>query len=161
VPGDDAISDALHQVQYGLAVVGSRSAEGELNGMTANWMSQVSFDPRIFAVAIQQDAHTRRNIEATGVFSISLLPAAESTHDLALKFTAKSRSGPGRLEDEPVQTFETGTPVLDGAVAWFECRVVGQAEPGDHVVFFGEVIGGAARDGEATTLAATGMSYAG
>ena len=53
--------------------------------------------------------------------------------------------------------------VLDSAVAWYECRVVGQAEPGDHVVYFGEVTGGAPgpAEGEATTLAAVGMSYAG
>ena len=42
----DPASDALCDVVYGLAVVGTVSADGEPNGMTANWMSQVSFDPR-------------------------------------------------------------------------------------------------------------------
>ncbi|MEX1021731.1 MAG: flavin reductase family protein [Dehalococcoidia bacterium] len=156
---DDPVSDALKKVQYSLVVVGSTSSEGEPNGMTANWMTQVSFDPRIIAVAIQEGAHTRANIDATGVFAISVL--GEGAKDLSLKFTKKSTHGPERLEDEPVTTFETGAPVLDAAVGWFECRVVGQAQPGDHVVYFGEVIGGAARDGSSTTLAATGMSYAG
>ena len=96
----DPASDALCDVVYGLSVVGSISADGEPNGMTANWMSQVSFDPRIFAVAIQETAHTRKNIDETGVFSISVLP--EGSKDLSLKFTAKSTSGEGRLEGEPV-----------------------------------------------------------
>jgi len=156
---DDTVSAALKKAQYSLIVVGSRSAEGEPNGMTANWMSQVSFDPRIVAVAVQAGAVTRANIDATGVFSVSIL--GEGTKDLALKFTKKSQHGPDRLEGEPVSTFETGTPVLDQAVAWFECRVVEKVEPGDHVVFFGEVIGGDVREGDATTLARTGMSYAG
>jgi flavin reductase (DIM6/NTAB) family NADH-FMN oxidoreductase RutF len=156
---DDPVGDALKALQYGLVVVGSRSADGELNGMTANWLTQVSFDPRVVAVAIQETAHTRQNIDATGVFAISALPKGST--DLSLKFTKKSTSGEGRLEGEPVSTHETGTPVLDAAVAWFECRVVGQAKPGDHVVYFGEVIGGEARGAEATTLAETGMSYAG
>ncbi len=155
----DPVSDALNALVYGLAVVGSKSDEGEPNGMTANWMTQVSFDPRIVALAIQEDAHTRQNIESTGVFSISLLP--EGSKDLSLKFTARSSSGEGRLEGEPVSTFDTGTPVLDAAVAWFECRVVGSQHPGDHVVLFGEVVGGARREGNPQTLAATGMTYGG
>jgi len=155
----DPISDALKSQVYGLFVVGSKSADDEPNGMTANWASQVSFDPRIFAVAVQAGAQTRENIDATGVFSISVL--GEGTKDLSLKFTKKSSSGDGRLEDEPVSYHETGTPVLDAAVAWFECRVIDKAEPGDHVVFFGEVVGGSATDAPATTIAATGMSYAG
>src|SRR5690606_41911160 len=130
----DPIADALKKQQYSLIVVGSKSASGEPNGMTANWLTQVSFDPRILALAVQEGAHTRQNIEATGVFSISYLP--EGSTDLSLKYTKKSTSGEGRLEDEPVSYHETGTPVLDAAVAWVECRVVDQAAPGDHVVFF-------------------------
>ena len=152
-------SAALGAVVYGRAVVGSVSADGEPNGMTANWMSQVSFDPRLFAVAIQDDAHTRSNIDATGVFTISVLP--EGSKDLSLKFTAKSTSGEGRLEGEPVTTHATGAPVLEAATAWIECRVVSQSHPGDHVVYVGEVIGGDIGNGTSTTLRDTGMSYSG
>ena len=155
----DPASDALGAVVYGLAVVGSVSADGEPNGMTANWMSQVSFDPRLFAVAIQDDAHTRANIDATGVFTISVLP--EGSKDLSLKFTAKSTSGEGRLEDEPVTTHATGAPVLEASTAWIECRVVNQIHPGDHIIYVGEVIGGDMGNGISTTLRDTGMSYSG
>ncbi len=158
---DDPISAALSEQVYGLVVIGSISAEGEPNGMTANWVTQVSFDPRIVAIAVQNDAHTRRNIDETGVFSVSILPAVPA--ELVLKFTRRSTSGERRLEGEPVSSFGSGTPVLDAAIAWYECRVVDRAEPGDHVVYFGEVTGGAPgpAEGEATTLAAVGMSYAG
>ena len=155
----DPIADAMLDVVYGLAIVGSKSEGGEPNGMTGNWMTQVSFDPRIFAVAVQADAHTRQNIESTKVFSVSILP--EGSKDLSLKFTQKSSSGEGRLEGEPVSYKETGTPILDAATAWIECRVVDQIEPGDHVVFFGEVVAGGKSAGTATTLRDTGMSYAG
>src|SRR3546814_15389569 len=97
----------------------------------------------------------------TTLFDLSISILGEGTKDLALKFTKKSTHGAGRLEGEAISTFETETPVLDQAVAWFECRVVDKAEPGDHVVFFGEVIGGDVREGASTTLAAPGMPYAG
>jgi len=155
----DTSSEALLDVVYGLAVIGSKSKEGEPNGMTANWMTQVSFDPRIFAIAVQANAHTRNNIESTKVFSVSVLP--EGSKDLSLKFTQKSSSGEGRLEGEPVEYKETGAPILMAASAWIECRLIAQTEPGDHVVFFGQVISGSKGTGSATTLRATGMSYAG
>ena len=157
----DSISDALHAQVYGLFVIGSVSKDGEPNGMTANWVTQVAFDPRIVAVAIESDAHTRANIDDTGVFSVSILPAV--SEELAVKFTRKSTSGEGRLEGEPVSYFETGAPVLDAAVAWYECRVVDSDEPGDHVIYFGEVTGGGMGPaaGEAAPLSAVGMSYAG
>lgn len=155
----EPVSDALKKLHYSLVVIGSRSEDGEPNGMTANWIAQVSFDPRIVAIAVQSGAVTRQNIDDTRVFSVSVL--GEGAKDLSLKFTKKSKHGNDRLEDEPIQTFETGAPVLDAAVAWFECRVVASEHPGDHVVYFGEVIGGDVRDGSSTTLAATGMSYAG
>ncbi len=155
----DPITEALKDVTYPLVVIGSKSAAGEPNGMTATWAFQVSFEPRVFAVTIQEDAHTRHNIDATGVFSVSILP--EGAHDLSLKFTRKSTSGEGRLEDEPVTYHETGAPVLDIATAWIECKVVSQTHPGDHVIFFGEVVGGGKQEGTPTTVGTEGMSYAG
>ncbi|MSQ42210.1 MAG: flavin reductase family protein [Dehalococcoidia bacterium] len=150
---------ALNAQVYSLVMIGSQSADGEPNGMTANWVTQVSFEPCVVAVAIQEGAHTRRNIEATGVFAVSLYQPA--SHDLALKFTQRSTSGERRLEGEPVSYHQTGAPVLNAAAAWYECHVIGRATPGDHVVFFGEVIGGDTNPGvAATTIAETGMSYA-
>lgn len=105
----------------------------------------MSLDPRIFAVAIQADAHTRNNIDNTGAFSVSML--GESTKDLSLKSTRKSTSGDCRLEGDPV--------------AWIECRVVGKAKPGEHVVYFGEVVGGKNNGDTTTTLRDVGMPYSG
>ena len=58
---------------------------------------------------------------------------------------------------------ETGAPALDRAVGWIERRVAASHEPGDHAVFFGEVVAGGAgpSDGEATSLGAIDLSYAG
>ncbi len=102
----NGFSDALKKQQYGLIVVGSKSNDGEPNGMTANWTSQVSFDPQIVAVAIQSGSQTRKNIDETGVFSISIL--GEGTKDLSLKFTKKSTSGEGRLEGGLSRTTRQG-----------------------------------------------------
>jgi flavin reductase (DIM6/NTAB) family NADH-FMN oxidoreductase RutF len=34
----------------------------------------------------------------------------------------------------------TGAPVLDGSLAWMECRLAAVYEGGDHSIFLGEVL---------------------
>jgi flavin reductase (DIM6/NTAB) family NADH-FMN oxidoreductase RutF len=158
---DSDPSAGISQAVYGLLAVGSVSEDGAKDVMTANWGTQVSFDPRVYAVAVQSDSHTAANIKASGVFSINFMPGA--THDLALKFAAHSTSGEGRLEGVGSSVQSTGAPILDAAIGWVECKVMDSNQPGDHVVFFGEVIGGnvGPATGEPTTLSAVDLSYAG
>ena len=42
-----------------------------------------------------------------------------------------------------------GVPVLDDALAWFDCRKQAAHEGGDHVIIVGEVLRAAHRGGEA------------
>ena len=151
----------ISKAVYGLLAVGSVAADGTKDVMTANWGTQVSYEPRLYSIAVQSDSHTASNIKATGVFSINFMLGG--THDLALKLTAHSTSGEGRLEGQEFSVHETGAPVLGVAVGWVECKVVDSSQPGDHTVFFGEVVGGdvGPSSGEATTLAGVDLSYAG
>ena len=55
----EPVSDALETFPYGLYIVGSRSAQGVLNGMMADWLMQVSFKPRLVACSLENDATTR------------------------------------------------------------------------------------------------------
>ncbi|MFQ6019933.1 MAG: flavin reductase, partial [Dehalococcoidia bacterium] len=56
-PADDEISRAMSEMPYGLYIIGSRAGD-EVNGMMADWVMQVSFAPRLIAVAIENDART-------------------------------------------------------------------------------------------------------
>ena len=50
---DDSIKDALRLVPYGFYAITSRNGD-DMNAMVANWVSQVSFDPRLVAVGLQK-----------------------------------------------------------------------------------------------------------
>ena len=41
----------------------------------------------------------------------------------------------------------TGSPVLDDALAWVDCRLHGEYDGGDHTIFVGEVLAGDAVEG--------------
>ena len=41
----------------------------------------------------------------------------------------------------------TGAPILDGVLAWIECKVFSSVPGGDHMVFIGEIQDGTSNEG--------------
>lgn len=153
-------SEALLKQPYGIFLVGSRSGD-DLNLMTANWGTQVSFEPRLYAVFVEQDAHTRKLIDAGKAFTISFVPP--ESEDVISFYTKPAEKVGNKLGEHAfIEAPETGCPVYEGAVAWFECRVTESREVGDHIQYVGEVVGGAVNsDGPAWTLQELGWDYGG
>jgi flavin reductase (DIM6/NTAB) family NADH-FMN oxidoreductase RutF len=153
-------SDALLKQPYGIFLVGSRAGD-DLNLMTANWGTQVSFEPRLYSIFIEQDAHTRKLIDQGRVFSVSFVPA-DSEHVISFYTKPAEKIGNKLGEHGFKSAPETGAPIYDRAVAWFECRVIDSREVGDHVQYVGEVVGGAVEDDvPAWTLQELGWDYGG
>ena len=171
---EEPVSEALETMPYGLYVIGSHSEAGEPNGMMADWLMQVSFQPRLVACSFENDATTLKNIRATGVFSVNVLPEDEKElparfaqpHD-ASKIKGRSEEASARvydkLRDVPYSRGDqTGCPVLDAALAWLECRAQQFVPAGDHTLVIGRVLdGGVLRDGEPLTQRTLGWSYGG
>ena len=147
----------LSQISYGLYVIGSRGPEGD-HAMTANWLTQVSFEPEIVAIAIEKESLTRRLIEDGKVFAVSILKSGQK--EVAGRFAKADKSG---MRREELVAKTTGAPVLREAMAYLDCRVVGHHEIGDHIVFFGEVADSGLLDekAEPLTLHETGWRYGG
>ncbi len=154
--------------------VGSRSEDGQLNCMMADWLMQVSFKPRLLACSFENDATTLRNIRATQVFSVNVLPV--EAHELAARFAQPRDASKikGRSDEASAIVHDklrgvaytrgeqTDCPVLEEALAWLECRAEQFIAAGDHTLVIGHVLDGATlRDGEALTQQALGWSYAG
>jgi flavin reductase (DIM6/NTAB) family NADH-FMN oxidoreductase RutF len=131
-------SEILKTIPYGFYITGVVGSNGEANGFTTNWVSQVSFSPQQLIVAVRKDQHTHDLIEDSGVFSLNFLDTDQE--DLAQKFTQPLEHGDRRVGDSPYTTGETGAPLFEEAFAHLECRVVGKMEAGDHTVYLGEVV---------------------
>jgi flavin reductase (DIM6/NTAB) family NADH-FMN oxidoreductase RutF len=145
----------LSQLSYGLYVIGTKDKEAP-HGMTANWITQVSFEPEIVALAIEKDSHTLALLEESRIFSVSILKSGQK--EIAGEF-AKAR----RDRDFSFLSKKTGAPILADAAAYLDCRVVDTHRAGDHVVFFGEVVDSGILDesAEPLTLKETGWRYGG
>ncbi len=156
---EEAKGVALNQLGYGLYVIGSR-AGAEYNGMTANWITQISFDPPLVMLAVQNDSKTCELINKGRVFSVNVI--ANNGKALLTSFIKKQRRVGNKLGDDEFDDGETGAPILKEAISFIECRVIEQQTPGDHTLFIAEVVNaGVRRDAIPIRLEDTGWSYGG
>ncbi len=132
-------SEILKSIPYGFYITGVIGADGEANGFTTCWVSQVSFEPQQLIVAVRKDQHTHDLMDSGGVFSLNFLDAEQEA--LASEFTQPLQHEDGAVGGHEYVTGEaTGAPLFDEAFAHLECRVAGKMEAGDHTVFLGEVV---------------------
>jgi flavin reductase (DIM6/NTAB) family NADH-FMN oxidoreductase RutF len=134
------LQQALRRLQYGVYVVTMGAGE-DGNAFTASWVSQVSSEPPMVAVAIHNKHQSARLLKQLDSFVINLLPAGDVA--VAKTYYGPAESGYEKLRakdisDSPV----TGTPVLKGVVGFLEARIAQRVPAGNHTVFIGEVVGG-------------------
>lgn len=165
----------MHEMPYGLYIVGSKEPEGKVNGMMADWVMQVSFDPRLVAVSFENNSHTLANLRERPHFSVNLLAQDVESMELARAF-AQPYSGAkvsGRKGEEATKVHykldslayrltDRGCPVLDAAMAWMECEAGQFLAIGDHTLVVGRVLDGRVeREAEPLTSTFTGWTYSG
>ncbi|MBW2164369.1 MAG: flavin reductase family protein [Deltaproteobacteria bacterium] len=124
-------------VPTGVSVVTVRSGD-KINGMTAAWITQVSFKPAMIAVSIAPQRYTHGLIEKSGYFCINALPL--ESKDLAKHFGLKSGRKTDKFKGMRYTNALKGSPVLKSAYAYLECEVVHAYEAGDHTLFIGTII---------------------
>jgi flavin reductase (DIM6/NTAB) family NADH-FMN oxidoreductase RutF len=155
----------LWKMPSGLYVVGSTDKADRRNGMTLNWATQVSFDPKLIGVGVEREALTHELITASGVFSLCLVDREDRaivrkfTKPVEVDLEARTLNGFPYL-DGPV----TGAPVLAQSVAYVECEVRQPVEIGNHTLFLGEVVNAAFLKDEETPILRmedTRMNYGG
>ncbi|HXV92077.1 MAG TPA: flavin reductase family protein [Pseudonocardia sp.] len=110
------------------------------HGMTANAFTSLSLDPPLVLCCVARTASMHDRIAGAGAFAVNILAADQ--RQLARYFADKQRPR-GAAQFEPVAHRpgpHTGAPVLDGALAWVECRLARTHDGGDHSIFVGEVL---------------------
>lgn len=171
VPDTDEAHDAydrlrrrvLWSLPSGLYLLGSRAGERR-NLMTINWVTQVSFDPKLVGVGIEQTALTHELVTQGGVFSLSTIDREDRA--IVRKFTKPTEwdEAASTLNGFGVHEATTGAPILSQAVAYLDCEVRQAVEVGNHTFFLGEVVDTAFLKDEATPVLRmedTRMNYGG
>ena len=161
---EDKIKDALKMMPYGFYAFTTNNGD-EVNAMVVNWVSQMSYAPRLLAVGIQKSCFSRGLIEAGGVFGLNLFLQADS--DAIMGITSGRARKPDKMDNAEYSAApETGVPVLAGAAAYIECKITQIVDVGgDHDIVVGEAIhANVMKEGappDVLSLTELGWSYAG
>ena len=131
----------FQKLTHGVYVIGV-SCNGENNAFTASWVMQVSFTPSLLALSINPDHSSYKMLKEGGVFSVNVLP--KDRLDLAEHFALPVNTD--KLAGVAWHPGKTTAPILDDAIAFFECEFSHECEAGDHRIVIGHVISGAMRE---------------
>lgn len=138
----------------GVTIVTARTPAGELVGLTANSFNSVSLSPPLVLWSLSRAAGSMAALSAGSHYAVNILAADQKA--LAERFASRRTD---RWADVPYTLSVCGAPLLDGAVASFECFNRSRYEEGDHVIFVGEVERCSHRPGAAPLLFHGGKFY--
>jgi flavin reductase (DIM6/NTAB) family NADH-FMN oxidoreductase RutF len=110
------------------------AADGTPVGLTASSFNSVSLQPPLVLWSLARSASAMPAFEQGSHYAIHILAADQRA--LAERFAGKAVE---RFRDLPYQRGTSGAPVLEGAIAVFECFNRSRYQEGDHVIFVGEV----------------------
>jgi flavin reductase (DIM6/NTAB) family NADH-FMN oxidoreductase RutF len=146
------IEALFRRLSVGVYVIGA-SHGGRRNAFTAAWVMQVSYEPLMLALSINPEHATYPLIHASGVFTVNVLKSGAL--DLARWFGTRSGRDEDKLVSVPWHQETNGAPVLDDALAYFDCEVTRSVPAGDHQLIVARVVGGRILNSAATPMTYT------
>jgi flavin reductase (DIM6/NTAB) family NADH-FMN oxidoreductase RutF len=111
--------------------------EGRLRGVTVSAFTSVSLDPPLVLISLANENTSCEMIAASGIFAVNIL--SEEQEFLSERFAARAPLVNERFDGVPFHFEATGAPILEGCVAWYDCRVAATYRGGDHTLFVGRV----------------------
>src|SRR3954452_11617834 len=126
---DELLNRVTWKIPNALALVGSRAGD-EWNGMTTSWITQLSMEPVLIGVGVDNQAVTHRLIAIGGSFTVNLW-SAEDTR-VFVKFSKPALFEDMTLNGRAVREGVTGAPVFEEAIAYADCAVRQTHDLGTH-----------------------------
>jgi flavin reductase (DIM6/NTAB) family NADH-FMN oxidoreductase RutF len=107
---------------------------GEPAGLAVGSFASLSLDPPLVMFGADKASSTFPKIRESGVFCVNIL--AEDQEDVCRVFAAK---GTDKFAGMGYKKSGSGSPILDGVLAWIDCDIASVTEAGDHYCVMGRV----------------------
>lgn len=117
-------------------VIVTAEHDGEPAGFTAQSFTSLSLDPPLVSVCVAATSSTYPRLRAAGRFCVNVL--GEQQEDLSGRFASRQANRFEGVDHRPAPA--TGSPILEGALAWIDCELVAEHEAGDHVIVVAQVL---------------------
>ncbi|WP_017298571.1 diflavin flavoprotein [Nodosilinea nodulosa] len=146
---DADLEKALGRISSGLYIITAQ--KGELSSaMLASWVSQASFQPLGFTVAVAKDRAIESLMQVGDTFVLNILE--EGKHlGLMKHFLKRFAPGADRFAGVRTRPASNGSPLLADALAYLECEVTTRMEVSDHWIVYCTVQDGKVSDPESQT----------
>ena len=129
---------ALGSFATGVSVVTCQVGE-RTHGITINSLTSVSLDPPLILICVDKKAIAHDMIPESGHFAVNIL--TEQQREISDYFAYRLALDPiHELRDVPYHPGVTGAPLIDGALAYVECRLAERIPGGDHTIFLAQVL---------------------
>jgi flavorubredoxin/flavin reductase (DIM6/NTAB) family NADH-FMN oxidoreductase RutF len=134
---DSDLDKAIGRISGGLYII--TATKGDLHGaMLASWVTQASFDPPGFTVAVAKDRAIESLMQVGDSFVLNILEEGKY-QPLMKHFLKRFPPGADRFAGINTQTASNGSPILVDALAYLECEVVSRMDCSDHWIVYSKV----------------------
>jgi flavin reductase (DIM6/NTAB) family NADH-FMN oxidoreductase RutF len=134
---------ALGRFASGVTVVTCKGDDGNPCGLTVSAFSSLSLEPPLVLICIDRRASVYENLKEGSCFAVNVL--AQDQESVSRRFASREAD---RFKGIGYREGKTGAPLIEGALAFIECRVVHSHPGGDHTVFIGQVESSEVNDGK-------------
>jgi len=134
--------DAMSRFTTGVSIV-SGIDDGEPVGFTCQSFVSLSIEPPMVAVAPARTSTSWPRIARSGSFCVNVL--GENQEELCRGFAVSGGPKFDGVDWHPAPG--TGSPVIEGSLAWVDCRVELVHDAGDHELILGRVLDLGAAEG--------------
>ncbi|MFE4107473.1 diflavin flavoprotein [Almyronema epifaneia] len=127
---DADLQKALGRISSGLYIITAQKSDVK-GAMVASWVSQASFKPLGFTVAVAKDRAIESLMQVGDRFVLNILEE-NNYSDLMKHFLKRFPPGADRFQGVRTRPAENGSPILADALAYLECEVSSRMEMSDH-----------------------------
>ncbi len=120
----------------GVAVLLTREGDGH-RGATIGAFAVASLDPPLVLACLEREGRTSGLVAENRSFAVSVLDRRQEI--LADRFAGRAPIPDPQLSGIGHRLAPSGNALLDGALAWFDCRVRDLHDGGDHLLVVASV----------------------
>jgi flavin reductase (DIM6/NTAB) family NADH-FMN oxidoreductase RutF len=154
----ESFKAAMRHLAGHVCIITTVAQDGSRSGLTATAVCSVSADPPTLLCCINRQSASHAVIVASGIFAVNVL--AHDDRHLADRFAGNLR-GEARFGEGLWYPLQTGAPVLESALASFDCRLAQGIEVATHGILFGTITEAHTRKTDAKPLLYAHGNYGG
>ena len=120
----------------GIAVLTTIDDKDQTHALTANAITSVCLEPPLVLVCVAHSTNTYMFMELRGRFGINILN--DNQESIAKYYARKPEDRRGDVQ-VTFSNSDGGSVMLDGSLAFLECRIEASHVHGDHTIYIAEV----------------------